>query len=88
MAAAKRLTPGRLLVGHVYETPMGEGGLVRIESVGPKWITFRELKGTGIQDASRGRGLVVDRRGRVWGPKRRLLRSGWEGPLFSHCGDR
>jgi hypothetical protein len=69
-----RVTPADLKPGHVYETPMGGFGPVLIVSVGRKWITFRE----------RQRGRRADYH---WSPKRRLLRSGWEGPFFHGIGD-
>lgn len=65
-----RVDPAGLKPNHVYETPMGGVGPVLIVSIGPKWITFRER-----QFYSRPRGVH-------WSGKRRLLRSGWEGPYF------
>lgn len=69
------VTPGDLRPGRVYASRMGVGGLVKIESVGPKWIRYREWHrpyGTGA---------------RRWGPVRRLLRAGWEGPYFVPAPD-
>lgn len=63
-----RVAPAELRPGRVYDTPMGGDGPALIVSVGPKWITFREQRGwSGVMG---------------WGPKRRLLRAGWEGPYF------